>query len=314
MVKHRTFTEWKVQYDTLIKELGYTGAIPRILGRKKILFEHLKLEKLILEFGFTGLIPADYKKRSDLFWNLRQKSFVVESEISNEFEDELYELYTPEGIRITSKELANTVLANYKNQKKSIPHFDKKYLKTILQNHKYVIDFETQTDIFAHHKTMKKHIFLNLTSGPIHGMEISIHQLIRFLTDLKINRNEKKFKPREIIERVGALTDYDWHAFNPFYSRKIALKRKCAKEGIMATLNTLLHLSSYSRWGSPNSLQHEYLDISLHDIDWLKKEFPVFDNASKKFLRSRIKISKNKFLESENYENIDLMLIVNTNF
>ena len=335
MVKHKTFEEWEKHYDYLIKELGYSNAIPRILGRKKILFNNLKLKKLILELGFNGIIPSDYGKKLELYENIQLKLNILElgfngiipSDYGKKVElywnlkkekpvvDETdYECYTAEGIRITSRDLTDSILSDYKNQKKSTSYFDKKYLKTILKNHNYVIDFETQADIFAHHKIMKKHIFLNLTSGPKHKMEIMIYQLSRFLSDLKRSFNSQEHsKQNEFIEKEGALTNFDWHAFNPSNSRQFALIRKCAIDGIISTIATLNHLTFNNRWGSPNSQNHLYLDKVLDDIDWLKKTFPIFDNTSKKFLISRIETLKNEFSEIKDYGTINLMLIVNIN-
>ena len=127
--------------------------------------------------------------------------------------------------------------------------------------------------------------------------EISLHILGKLLINLKKQIENKSRKNNEIIEEVGAITKYGWHAYNKKKDRHNALKQRVYIEGFDKTIGTLLHLRTY--WRSVTSPNHEYLPELDDDILWLQT-YPIQNKKIKNILFNKYMKLKNNNVQLKN--------------
>lgn len=284
--------EWNLIFDSYFKKIKYSGKIPTYFNGKRILYNRLITDEKIRKLGWSEKIPDDYSTKEML---KRSLEFGVDP---GKFTDDQ-----------SVKE--SIIISNYKKNNQRSIISDYKKILDILNTNNFDILFQKGNILFCISKKSGKKLFLYVADGEPHEMEIGISLLSRFIKDLK-TKEIKYFSTTNKIyeERKGALTDFDWHASYSQMPRIRALKRKIKVDGIEMTLNTLLHLSGVSRWGSPNSPNNIHLDAVLDDINWIKNHFP-YEKSAKRFLLEEY----SKIRSEINHQNIfpDMMLMVNIN-
>jgi hypothetical protein len=170
-----------------------------------------------------------------------------------------------------------------KNNKKYLD-FNLIKITRLLNYHSYKIIFAKSNKIVAEHKETKNNIYLNLSNNTkSNNWDISLHILGKIIMGFKKPKIDNLTQNNEIVEEVGALTKYDWHAADNKKRRCNALKKRLYAEGFKKTIGTLQHCRIY--WRSPNSQNHKYLPAIDDDILWLQT-YPMQDQNSKKRLFS----------------------------
>ena len=158
----------------------------------------------------------------------------------------------------------------------------------LLNYHKYEIIFVKSNNIVAEHRKTKNCIFLNLIdSTKSNNWDISLHILSKLIMNLgKTTANKSKNVEGFGDWDQGAITKYDWHAYNSRKSRHNALKHRLYVEGFEKTFGTIKGLQSL--WSGSNHPNHDYLPEVEDDFRWLQT-YPTRHQSSKNKLSSKYK-------------------------
>ena len=176
---------------------------------------------------------------------------------------------------------------NCKNNKKHL-ELDLTKVTRLLNYHKYEIIFVKSNNIVAEHRKTKNCIFLNLIdSVKSNNWDISLHILGKLIMNLgKTTANKSKDVEGFGDWDQGAITKYDWHAYNSRKSRHNALKHRLYVEGFEKTFGTIKGLQSL--WSGSNHPNHDYLPEVEDDFRWLQT-YPTRHQSSKNKLSSKYK-------------------------
>ena len=174
---------------------------------------------------------------------------------------------------------------NCKNNKKH-SELDLTKVTRLLNYHKYEIILVESNNIVAEHRKTKNCIFLNLIdSTESNNWDISLHILGKLIMNLgKPTGNKSKDVEGFGDWESGAITKYDWHAYNSRKSRHNALKQRLYVEGFEKTFGTIKGLQSL--WSGPNHPNHDYLPEVEDDFRWLQT-YPTRHQSSKNKLSSK---------------------------
>ena len=181
---------------------------------------------------------------------------------------------------------------NCKHSKKPL-ELDLTKITRLLNYHKYDIIFVKTNNIVAEHRKTKICIFLNLIdSTESNNWDISLHILGKLIMNLgKPTANKSKDVEGFGDWDQGAITKYDWHAYNSRKSRHNALKQRLYVEGFEKTFGTIKGLQSL--WSGSNHPNHDYLPEVEDDFRWLQT-YPTRHQSSKNKLSSKyIELQKN---------------------
>ncbi len=176
---------------------------------------------------------------------------------------------------------------NCKNNKKPL-ELDLTKITRLLNYHRYEIIFVKSNYIVAEHRKTKNCIFLNLIDNTkSNNWDISLHILSKLIMNLgKPTGNKSRDVEGFSDWDQGAITKYDWHAYNSEKSRHNALKQRLYVEGFEKTFGTIKGLQSL--WSGSNHPNHDYLPEVEDDFLWLQT-YPTRHQSSKNKLSSKYK-------------------------
>ena len=156
---------------------------------------------------------------------------------------------------------------NCKNNKKH-SELDLTKVTRLLNYHKYEIILVESNNIVAEHRKTKNCIFLNLIdSTESNNWDISLHILGKLIMNLgKPTGNKSKDVEGFGDWDQGAITKYDWHAYNSRKSRHNALKQRLYVEGFEKTFGTIKALLPLWARNSKIVASRNFLEFSVRQF------------------------------------------------